>query len=183
MTLWLIFGTFAALVVVWVGIKANVDRARVPVEGSSPPQQASADSVLEEIQRDSTNVSARTQLGNILYDTGNWGDAIVHYRAAIRMDSTLTPTIVDLGVCYYNLGASKEAERTFLLALARDPHHPVAHFNLGIVYEGRKDYQHALEHFHLALQSAPPESMKPALMEAMGRVQKQLGVAAPPLRK
>src|SRR5215813_12231105 len=35
-TLWLIFGSFCAIVVIGVAIKSNVDRANEPIEGSSP---------------------------------------------------------------------------------------------------------------------------------------------------
>jgi tetratricopeptide (TPR) repeat protein len=181
-TLWLFFGTFCALVVIGVAVKTNVDRATQPVEGSSPVQQASADSVMAELQRDSTNVAARVRLGDIFYDTANWPQAIVQYRAAIRMDSSLTASLVDLGVCYYNLGAGKEAERHFLLALQRDPHQPVALFNLGVVYEGRKDYRRALELFHRALQTQPPDEMKQAVIAAMERIQQEQGLKAGPLR-
>ena len=180
-SLWLIFGTFCALAVIGVAIKSNVDRAQQPIEGSSPVQQASADSVMATIQRDSTNVAARVRLGDILYDTGNWSEAIVQYRAAIRMDSSLTPSLVDLGVCYYNLGASEQAERHFLLALKRDPHQPVALFNLGIVYEGRKEYRQALDQFHRALETGPPDEMKQAVVAAMERIQKAQGLKAGPL--
>ena len=180
-TLWLVFGTFAALMVIWVAIKANVDRATQPVEGSSPEQQVNADSLMRELQRDSTNVSARVRLGDILYDTGNWNDAIVHYRAALRMDSTLVSALVDLGVCYYNLGATEEAERHFTLALRREPHQPVALFNLGIVSERRKAYREAMDYYHRALQTAPPEEIKQAIMAGMARIQQAQGLQPGPL--
>ena len=180
-TLWLIFGGFCAIVVIGVAIKANVDRATQPIEGAKEAVQASADSVIAQLQRDSTNVEARVRLGDILYDTANWSDAIVQYRAAIRMDSSLTASIVDLGVCYYNLGASDQAERHFLLALARDPHQPVALFNLGVVYEGRKEFKRALDMFHRSLNSAPPDQMKPAIVAAMERIEQEQGLKAPPL--
>src|SRR5262245_33689129 len=80
-TLWLIFGSFCAIVVIGFAIKANVDRATQPIEGAKPAVQASADSIMALIQRDSTNVEARVRLGDILYDTANWSDAIVQYRA------------------------------------------------------------------------------------------------------
>lgn len=181
--LWLIFGGFCAIVVIGVAIKSNVDRANQPIEGSSPIQQASADSILATIQHDSTNVAARVRLGDILYDTANWSEAIVQYRAALRMDSSQTSSLVDLGVCYYNLGASEEAERHFLLALGHDPHQPVALFNLGIVYEGRKDYRRALGLFHRALETQPPDEMKQAVIASMERIQKEQGLKAGPLRQ
>jgi tetratricopeptide (TPR) repeat protein len=120
-------------------------------------------------------------LADILFDTGNWSEAIIHYRAAVRRDSSLVTAMVDMGVCYYNLSDADEAERLFRLALARDPHQPFALFNLGIVYERRKEPAEALKYFHQSLESAPPENMKQALLEAMKRVAAQTGKNAPAL--
>jgi tetratricopeptide (TPR) repeat protein len=181
LSLWLVFGSVMALVVLYVGIKANVDRARAPVEGSSRTQQARADSLLDLLEKDSTNVQARVRLGDVLYDTGNWSEAIVHYRAAVRRDSSLATALVDLGVCYYNLGHFDQAEEHFRLALAREPRQPVALYNLGIVHESREDYRTALEYFHRSLNTDPPEAMKQELMEAMTRVQNKAGIQPPPL--
>jgi thioredoxin-like negative regulator of GroEL len=181
LSLWLVFGTFCALVLVWVAFKANYDRAVQPVPGSSQAQQSVADSLQRALARDSTNLEARVRLADILYDTGNWADAIVHYRSALRQDSSLATALVDLGVCHYNLGHTQEAERHFLLALQRDPHQPVALFNLGIVYERRGEHRKALQHFHRALQSDPPEAMREPLLEAMTRVQAKIGKPARPL--
>jgi len=180
-TLWLVFGTFAALMVIWVAIKANVDRASQPVEGSNPQQQVNADSLARVLQSDSTNVTAQVELANIFYDTGNWNDAIVHYRSALRKDSSQVSALVDLGVCYYNLGDAEEAERHFSLALNRDPHQPVALFNLGIVSERRKAYRQAMEFYHRALQTAPPEEIKQAIIAGMGRIQQAQGLQPKPL--
>lgn len=181
MSLWLVFGTIAALVVVWVAVKSNFDRPKPPVEGASPMQQASADSLLAVVQRDTTNVAARNQLADVLYDTGNWSEAIVHYRAVVRMDSSRVPAIVDMGVCYFNLSDSPNAEKLFLLALEKDPHQPVAQFNLGILYESRKEWRNALKYFHGAMQSDPPPSMQQTLQEHMTNAMKQVDAKAPPL--
>jgi cytochrome c-type biogenesis protein CcmH/NrfG len=179
--LWLIFGIFAAMFVMWVAIKANVDRALEPIPGTDPAQQARADELRRALEQDSTNVETHVALGDVYYDTGNWPDAIVHYRAALRRDSTRATVLVDLGVSYYNLGDGQEAEKLFLAALRRDPHQPVALFNLGIVHERREEFDRALEYFHRALQSDPPEAMRQPLIEAMQRVQQATGRSAPPL--
>ncbi|NOT34537.1 MAG: tetratricopeptide repeat protein [Candidatus Eisenbacteria bacterium] len=181
LSLWLIFGAIMALVVICVGVRGFRESNQVPVPGSNAGQQARADSLQRVIAADSTNVAARVRFGDVLYDTGNWSDAIIQYRAAVRMDSSLATAIVDMGVCFYNLGDSAEAERLFELALKRDAHQPVALFNLGIILERRKEYRAALGSYHRALQSDPPEGMKSALVDAMARVQKELGATPPPL--
>jgi tetratricopeptide (TPR) repeat protein len=181
--LWLGLGAFFALLLVFIAVQANMQRGETPVEGSSVDQQKRANELMAAVQRDSTDLDARNQFADILFDTGNWSEAIVHYRSVVRQDSSRVPAIVDLGVCYYNLSKPAEAERMFQLALRRDPHHPFALFNLGIVHERRDNPDKALEFFHRALQSAPPENMRPAILEAMQRVQQKSGRDAQPLEQ
>jgi cytochrome c-type biogenesis protein CcmH/NrfG len=181
LSLWLMFAFIMAATVIYIAVKANVDRANEPVEGSNEQQQGQADEFRAALEKDSTNVEAHVGLANILYDTGNWTQAIVHYQAALRRDTTRTAVLVDLGVCYYNLSRPDEAEALFRRAIARDPHHSVALFNLGIVHERRGDYEEAFQFLHQALQSGPPDEMKPAIMEAMQRIQEAQGKKPPPL--
>jgi tetratricopeptide (TPR) repeat protein len=181
LSLWLGVGAFLALLLVLIAVQANLQRDVPPVEGSNPAQQDQANVFRAAVARDSTDARSRVGLADILFDTGNWSEAIIHYRSAVHHDSSLVTAIVDMGVCYYNLSDADEAERLFLLALARDPHQAFALFNLGIVYERRGQPEQALKYFHTSLESAPPENMKQALLEAMQRVVKQTGKDAPPL--
>ena len=181
LSLWLGVGSFLALLLVLIAVQANLARHDPQVEGSSGEQQKAADGFRAALEQDSTDARSRVGLADILFDTGNWSEAIVHYRSAVREDPSLITAIVDLGVCYYNLSVPEEAERLFNLALAREPHQPFALFNLGIVHERRGDNKGALEYFHRALQASPPENMKPAVMEAMQRVAEASGTPAPPL--
>ena len=182
-SLWLFFGAVAAAILIYTAIDANRQRnsARPPVEGSSADQQKQAEAAQAVLARDSTDVDAHVALANVLYDTGNWNEAIVHYRAALRRDSTRVPSIVDLGVCYYNLGDTPDAERLFLLALSKDPHQPVALFNLGIVNERRERYDEALRYYHRALESGPGEDARNAIIAAVERMQQKTGKQAGPL--
>ena len=180
-SMWLMFGVVAAMAMVWLAIKTNLDRQNAPIEGAKPDQQVRANEMRAILAKDSTDVAAHIGLADVLYDSGNWPEAIIHYRAAVTRDSSQTTALVDLGVCYYNLGQTAEAERHFMLALQREPNQPIALFNLGIVHERREDFDGALQYFHRAMQSSPPESMQPALMEAMQRLQQKTGKIPPPL--
>ena len=180
-SLWILFGAFAAMSLVWLAIKVNVDRQQQPVEGAREDQQRRADAARALLAKDSTNVQAHVALADVLYDTGNWSEAIVHYRAAVRRDSSLATALVDQGVCYYNLGDASTAERCFLLALERDPHQPIALFNLGIVNERRENYETALKYFHRAMESSPPADMQQPLIDEIKHIQEKTGKPAPPL--
>ena len=180
-TLWLLFGTMAAIIVAFTAVRGFHENNSAPVEGSNENQQQRSDSLRTVLAKDSTNVSAHIGLADILYDTGNWSEAIVQYRAALARDSSRATTLVDLGVCYYNLSDSEQAENLFKLALQRDPHQPVALFNLGIVAQRRGDHQAALQYFHRSMETSPPEEMRQPLMEAMQRSMDALGKKAPPI--
>jgi TPR repeat protein len=180
LSLWLFFGSVMVAVLLWTAIN-GFHSSNTPVEGANERQQSEADSVRGVLAKDSTNVDAQIALGDILYDTGNWKDAIAHYDAGIARDSSRSNALVDAGVSWYNLSNPTEAERYFRLALSRDPHQPVALFNLGVVYESRQDWDAALEFYHRALQSGPPEGMKQPLMDHMQQVLQKSGKRAPPL--
>lgn len=174
--LWLLFGTFAAGILIWTAIDANRKRnVASPVEGSSQDQQKMANAARDALAADSTSVEANLVLANVLYDTGNWGDAIVHYRAVLRRDSTRVPPLVDLGVCYYNLGDTNQAEQLFHKALSLDPHQPIALYNMGIVNERRGDVAAAVKFYHQALESAPTEELKSAITAAVERTSQPAG--------
>jgi tetratricopeptide (TPR) repeat protein len=182
MTLWLFFGAVAAAIVIFIAVQANMQRASVPVEGANPDVQKMADQLRAAIEQDSTNLDARNRYADLLYDTANWTEAIVHYRAVVRMDSSRVFALVDLGVCHFNLGQASEAKRLFNLALQRQPGQPMALFNLGIVAESAEnDLEAALRYYHDAIRNNPPPNMTQPLAAAIGRVQQKLGRTAPPL--
>lgn len=174
-TLWIVFGGFAASVVLWIAIQSTLKKGGPPpIAGATTVLQAAADSLQNVLDRDSTNADARQRLADILYDTGNWEPAIVHYRAVLRHDPSRTTALVDLGVCYYNLSDTQTAETLFKQALEREPEHPVALFNLGIVHEKREEYDAALAYFRRSLATNPPEMMRTPVTASIDRVQAKM---------
>ncbi|HTR97330.1 MAG TPA: tetratricopeptide repeat protein [Candidatus Acidoferrales bacterium] len=180
--LWLVLGGVSVLIVLWTAYQGFLKNNAVPaLEGATAEQQRAADMARAEVERDSTNVNAQVALANVLYDTANWPEAIVHYRSALRLDPARVSSMVDLGVCYYNLSDVATAESLFTKALALDPKQPVALFNLGIVAENRGELEAALRYYHRALDAGTPASMGDALATALKRVMTKLGRKAPPL--
>lgn len=178
--LWLWTGAVVALLIVFAAVNFRQKPPARDVEGASADQQRAAREIAAAIERDSTDVAARVSMGNLLYDTGNWSEAIVHYRAAVARDSSLVTAIVDLGVCYYNLSVPDEAERLFRLALGKDPRQPIALFNMGIVAERRGELERALEFFRAASDAPHPPNMHQPLADAIGRVEQRLRGGGPP---
>jgi tetratricopeptide (TPR) repeat protein len=183
MAIWLIFGALAAAAVIYVAFQVTLQRhaQQAPVPGANDELQKHADEIRAAIAQDSTNVDARIALGDLLFDTGNWSEAIVQYRSGIRQDSSRATAIVDLGVCYYNLSQPAEAKRHFDLALTRDPNNAQAYFNLGIVAENNGQLEEALRCYHSAVRLNPPQQLMEPITAAVSRVSQKLGRAAPPL--
>jgi tetratricopeptide (TPR) repeat protein len=181
MQLWLFAGIAVILGIVYFAAQGFWNSNAKPVEGAVPQQQQRADAARAVLEKDSTNLMARVELANVLYDTGNWSEAIVHYKSAFRLDPKRSTTVVDMGVCYYNLGRFAAAESLFQHALAIDPHQAVAMFNLGIIAESKADWSEALKQYHRAMQSDPPEGMKPILQQRIQEAMAKTGRTPPPL--
>jgi cytochrome c-type biogenesis protein CcmH/NrfG len=181
MQIWLFVGAAVVLCIFYFAAQGFWNTHMTPVEGASNTQQQRADEARKVLEKDSTNVAARIELGNVLYDTGNWSEAIVHYRAADRLDPHRATTVVDMGVCYYNLGSFSAAESLFVHALTIDPKQLFALFNLGIVAESREDWEAAIVYFHRVMALNPPEPMKPILEQHLQAAMAKAGKTAPPL--
>jgi len=183
MQLWFFAGIAVILGIVYFAAQGFWKSNVKPVDGANAQQEQRADAARAVLAKDSTNLMARIELANVLYDTGNWGEAIVHYKSAERLDPNRATTIVDMGVCYYNLGRFAQAESLFQHALVLDPHQAVAMFNLGIIAESQGRWDEALKQFHGAMESSPPDGMKPILQQHIQEAMGKTGKTPPPLGK
>lgn len=181
MQIWLFVGIAVVMGIFYFAAQGFWTTHVTPVQGASTTEQQRADLARGVLEKDSTNVAARIELGNVLYDTGNWSEAIIHYRTADRLDPHRATTVVDMGVCYYNLGAIVTAESLFTHALTIDPKQMFALFNLGIVAESREDWAGAIKYFHQVMQLNPPEQMRPILEQHLQAAMAKSGKTPPPL--
>ena len=181
MQIWLFAGIAVILGIVYFAAQGFWKSNVPPVEGANAQQEQRADAARAVLAKDSTNVMARIELANVLYDTGNWSEAIVHYKSALRLDPNRATTVVDMGVCYYNLGKFAEAESLFKQALVLDPHQTVAMFNLGIIAESQGNWREALRQYHRAMEANPPEEMRKMLQQRIQEAMDKTGKTPPPL--
>jgi tetratricopeptide (TPR) repeat protein len=81
--------------------------------------------------RDKTNVSVRTDLGNLYMDHGQWAEAVRWYGEAVALRPE-PDVIVDFGACLVNSGKASEGLEQFERALKLSPGHKKASFNKGV---------------------------------------------------
>lgn len=87
---------------------------------------------------DSKDIDAALALGNLFYDKGDAGQAIVYYRVALDINPALPGVRTDLGTMYWRNDDIGLAEQAFREAIALDPGFGNAYVNLGLLLHHAK---------------------------------------------
>jgi len=93
----------------------------------------------ERLNKDSNDMDAAISLGNLYYDNGDAGQAILYYRRALDINPDLPGVRTDLGTMYWRNDDVSLAEQAFRDAIARDPSFGHAYVNLGLLLHRAKD--------------------------------------------
>lgn len=101
------------------------------------------------------NIAQLTETGNHLMDAQRFPEAISHYSRVLELDSSLVDVRVDRGSCYFAADQLGEALVDFEFALALQPEHAIARFNLGIVHGGLGNDSLMLYYWNEYLEIAP----------------------------
>ena len=165
-----IAGVVFGLIAGWV-IGAQQAIPRTPVAAAAPAAAAPANpgstrpAMVDEAQvqalksvaeREPTNSSPRTQLGNLYFDAERYDDAIKWYSDAVRLAPKDPNLSTDLGVSYYYTNQPDKALQQFAHSLALDPKHTKTLLNIGIVKAfGKQDLDGAAKVWQEVLQIAP----------------------------
>jgi predicted negative regulator of RcsB-dependent stress response len=181
--LWAIVGLVALVAVLVAAIQIANQAPPLVIPNATKPQLAQAESLASVLKKDSTSAEANVALGNLYYDTGNFGAAIPHYRTALRSDPSLTDVRVDMGVAYHNTDDVESARKTLEDAVAHSPDHAIAHFDLGVVYQtlGKKEEARAQYLKAKSLDHPPEMSMVvDQLLERLDHPDAPTGSGLPP---
>ncbi len=98
---------------------------------------------------------AHVCLGNVLYGTGKYEEAVKHYRRALELDSINDEALLALADAYSASDNLAAAESTYKKAIALRPNYWRAYSWLGIFYAGQNRYADAAEVFRKATELAP----------------------------
>lgn len=91
---------------------------------------------LEELVKNSPNdLDNLLKLGNLLFDSGFYERAIVHYQRYLKSKPDAADVIVDMGVCYFQTEKYENAISNFKKGIELNPKHQTAYLNLGVVYK------------------------------------------------
>ncbi len=82
---------------------------------------------------DPRNVTALTSLGNLMYDSHRWSEALGYYRRALEAGPQNPNVLTDAGICYRQTGRPDQALDYFRRAQQADPSHWQSLFNEAVV--------------------------------------------------
>jgi len=116
-------------------------------EPPQPPsqQQAMTDDVhggmsMDEMMANLGNIpedfNGLVQAGNKFMDNGQFPLAAECYKRALVLHPEVNDVRVDFGACLHFMGLDSRALEEFYRVTKEQPDHPIANFNLGIVYYG-----------------------------------------------
>lgn len=168
-------GVFFGLIAGWIIGSQQAGRspgARVPQAESAPAPQADpsaagapAPAILDEtkvaalrniVDRDPKNAAARTQLGDLYYDSGRFTDAIKWYQESLAINPSDVNVSTDLGVSFYYTNDPDRAVQQLEASLKIDPSHAKTLLNLGVVRAfGKRDLKGAAEVWQRLVDVAP----------------------------
>jgi tetratricopeptide (TPR) repeat protein len=107
-------------------------------------------------QADPQNADIKIQLGNALYDAGQYQKAAESYEQSLKLHPQNPGVETDLATCYHYLGQHDKALEILDKVLQYSPGFAQALFNKGIVLqEGKKDPQGAIAVWEVLLRSNP----------------------------
>jgi tetratricopeptide (TPR) repeat protein len=104
------------------------------------------------------NYFARTNLGLVLIDSGDFAEGIAQYTEALRINPDSAETHNALGSALFKQGKVDAAMKEYAMALRIRPGFAEAHSNRGVALAKRGDIEEAFSEFQKALEISPEDS-------------------------
>lgn len=108
----------------------------------------------EELKKQPDN-NKLLELAHLLNDSGFKEKAVEKYLIYLKTNPKEADVLVDLGVCYYELGRNEDALSYMKEALKYQPKHQIAHLNIGIVLLASNKHDEAIQWWKKAVEINP----------------------------
>jgi len=94
---------------------------------------------------------AHVRISDIYFQSGWIEDAFQHLQKAVDINPDHIAIHLLQGKLFRDQGARVESVRAFLKVLEQDAHHPEAHYQSGILYQGSNQFDLAVDHYQQAI--------------------------------
>lgn len=164
-----VFGIAGVFFGILVGWMIGSQQARPPTATTTAPaaaaqqaqtappfDQARATALEAAIAKNSSDVEARVQLGDLYFDAERFSEATRWYEDALRINPQHVNASTDLGIAYYYMNQPDRALQQFDRSLQIDPKHTKTLLNIGIVRAfGKQDLEGAAKVWQEVIATAP----------------------------
>jgi predicted CXXCH cytochrome family protein len=142
-----------------VRIAAARALAPVPAASLTPEQQAALERASAELvaaeEATAERPESQLSIGAFLAERGKLDEAEAAYQAALRIDPSFAPVMVNLADLYRSTGRESEAEAMLHQAISRQADYAPAYYSLGLLYAREHRPADALPALQKALILAP----------------------------
>lgn len=106
---------------------------------------------------DPTLLESRRARGYILWNTGNFNEAIQEYNAAIAINDKISDLHLALGYNYYLLNEYDQAVQSYLQAYALNPTDPTPPYEISRTYATVGDFSQSVQYADQAVKTNPED--------------------------
>jgi tetratricopeptide (TPR) repeat protein len=125
-----------ALLISYFILDSNIQRQREISETSSaaPEIPDKVKVLIENLKQNPSSPELNIEVGNQLFDIGNYSEAAGYYQRALATDSANVAARIDLAVCFFNIENYSQAIKNMRIALKLSPDNHKGLFNMGVMY-------------------------------------------------
>ena len=102
-------------------------------------EENTVEALKDRLNKNSNDIDAAVSLGNIYFDSGDAGQAILYYRLALDINPNSPGVRTDMGTMYWRNNDINLAEKAFREAISNDASFGNAYVNLGLLLQRAKD--------------------------------------------
>ncbi len=107
------------------------------------------------VELDPSLMESRRARGYVLWNTGNYAEAIQEYKAALAINDKVADLYLALGYNYHFLGEYDQAVQSFLQAYALNPTDPQAPYEISRTYASVGDFSQSVQYADQAVRTEP----------------------------
>lgn len=130
----------------------QADAGRATAESPRNSLNEAIDRARQKIAADPSSEKAQVELGNLLLKNGDLAEAAKAFDQALALNARYHDAMTGKGIVLARMGKEQEAEEMLQKALVLNPNPVRTHYELGLLYEKRGDFDKAIAEYKQGLE-------------------------------
>ncbi len=155
-------------------VNENAGASSGSIDGKQMPPNhdklIEAQNIRDHLKDNPNDTEHWTQLGNLLFDAGQFGEAIPAYKTSLEQQPNNHDVRTDYAVCLFNTGQLDQAIAELERVVQSNPNHATALFNLGVVSVHANRPQEARTYWNRVVEIDPSSEMAIKARESLANL-------------